>query len=147
MDAIEWQLAMESKMRSIRKNNTWDLVKLPKNRRALLCRWVFPLKQTTASSSPKYKARIIAKGFQQEYGVDFDEVFSPVVKMTTLGFLLGVVMLEDLELLQLDVKMAFLHGDLDEEIYMEKPQGFASPDREHLICRLRKSLYGLKQAP
>jgi ATP-binding cassette subfamily B (MDR/TAP) protein 1 len=79
--------------------------------------------------------------------VDFDEVFSPFVKMTTLRFLLGVVAHEDLELLQLDVKTAFLHGDVDEEIYMEKPQGFASPGREHLVCRLQKSLYGLKQAP
>jgi ATP-binding cassette subfamily B (MDR/TAP) protein 1 len=73
------------------------------------------------SSSPKYKAHIVAKGFEQEYGVDLEEVFSPVVKMTTLRFLLGVVALEDLELLQLDVKMTFLHGDLDEEIYMEQP--------------------------
>jgi hypothetical protein len=79
--------------------------------------------------------------------VDFDEVFSPVVKMTTLHFLLGVVALEDLELLQLDVKTTFLHGDLDEEIYMEQLQGFASPGREHLVCRLRKTLYRLKQAP
>jgi hypothetical protein len=90
--------------------------------------------------------RIVAKGFRQEYGVDFDEVFLLAVKMTTLRFLLGVVGHEDLELLQLDVKTELLHGDLDEEIYMEQPQGFASPSREHLVCRLRKSLYGLKQA-
>jgi ATP-binding cassette subfamily B (MDR/TAP) protein 1 len=70
------------------------------------------------SSDPKYKARIVAKGFRQEYGVDFNEVFSPVVKLSTLRFLLGVVTQEDLELLQLDVKTAFLHGDLAEEIYM-----------------------------
>jgi ATP-binding cassette subfamily B (MDR/TAP) protein 1 len=86
------------------------------------------------SYSPKYKARIVAKGFRQEYDVDFDEDFSPVGKMTTLRFLLGIVTLEDLE----------LRGDLNEDIYMEQPQGFASPDREHLVCRLRKSLYGLK---
>jgi ATP-binding cassette subfamily B (MDR/TAP) protein 1 len=103
------------------------------------------------SSGPKYKARIVAKGFRLEYGVDFDEVFSPVVKMTTLRFLLGLVALEDLELLQLDVKTTFLHGDLDEEIYMEQPQGFASPGREYLVCRLRKSLlagiYGITAKP
>jgi hypothetical protein len=99
------------------------------------------------SSGPKYRARIVAKGFRQEYGVDFNEVFSPVVKKTTLHFLLSVIALEDLELLQIDLKTAFLLGDLDEEIYMEQPQGFASPGREHLACRLRKSLYGLKQAP
>jgi hypothetical protein len=79
--------------------------------------------------------------------VDFDEIFSRVVKLSTLRFLLGVVAHEDLELLQLDVKTTFLHGDLNEEIYMEQPQGFASPGREHLVCRLRKSLYGLKKAP
>ena len=82
-----------------------------------------------------------------EYGVNFDEVFSPVVKISTLWFLLRVVAAENLELLQLDVKTAFFHGDLDEEIYMEQPQGFASTGQEHLVCRLRKSLYGLKQAP
>jgi ATP-binding cassette subfamily B (MDR/TAP) protein 1 len=79
--------------------------------------------------------------------VDFDEIFSPVVKLLTLCFLLGVVAHEDLELLHLDVKTTFLHGDLDEEIYMDQPQGFASPGREHLVCWLPKSLYGLKQAP
>jgi ATP-binding cassette subfamily B (MDR/TAP) protein 1 len=79
--------------------------------------------------------------------VDFDEIFSPAVKLSTLCFLLGVVAHEDLELLQLYVKTTFLHGDLDEEIYMEQPQGFTSLGLEHLVCRLRKSLYGLKQAP
>jgi hypothetical protein len=85
------------------------------------------------SSSSKYKAHVAAKGFRQEYGIDFDEVFSPVVKMTTLRFLLGVVALKDSELLQLDVKTAFLHDDQGEEMYMEQLQGFASPSREHLI--------------
>ena len=98
-DAANWQFTMESEMRSMRENETWDFVKLPKNRPALPCRWVFRLKQTAASSSHKYKAPIIAKGFRQEYGVDIDEVFSPVVKMKTPRFLLGLVTLEDLELL------------------------------------------------
>jgi ATP-binding cassette subfamily B (MDR/TAP) protein 1 len=128
-------------MDSIRVNGTWDLVKLPRNRK-VPCKWVYRLKQVPDSFGPKYKAHIVGKGFRQEYGVDFDEVFSPVVKLPTLRFLLGVIALEDLELLQLDVKTTFLHGDLDEEIYMEQPQG-----REHLIYQLRKSLYWLKQAP
>ena len=89
----------------------------------------------------------MAKGFRQEYGVDFDEIFSPVVKMTTLRFMLGVVAADNLELIQLDVKTTFLHGDLKEEIYMEQPKGFVATGQEHLVCRLRKSLYGLKQAP
>ena len=134
-------------MNSIHANGTWDLVELPKNRKALPCRWVFRLKRTIDSPSPKYKARIVAKGFRQEYGVHFDEVFFPVVKMTTLRFLLGVVAAENLELHQLDLKTAFLYGDLDEEVYMEQLQGFATPSLGHLVCRLRKSLHGLKQAP
>ena len=134
-------------MHSIRANKTWDLVELPKNRRALPCKWVYRLKETSDSTNPKYKARLVAKGFRQEYGVDFDEIFSPVVKMKTLCFMLGVVAADNLELIQLDVKMAFLHSDLQEEIYMEQPKGFVASDHEHLVCRLRKSLYGLKQAP
>ena len=99
------------------------------------------------STNPKYKARLVAMGFRQEYGVDFDEIFSPVVKMTTLRFMLDVVAADNLELIQLDVKTTFLHGDLQEEIYMEQPKGFVATGQEHLVCRLRKSLYGLKQAP
>jgi hypothetical protein len=138
-DAASWRLAMELEMNSIRANGTWDLVKFPQNRKAIQYKWVYRLTQVSDSSGPKYKARNLAKGFRQEHGVDFDEVFSPFIKLPTLRFLLGVVALEDLELLQLDVKTTFLHGALDEKIYMEQPQCFASPGREHLICRLRKS--------
>jgi ATP-binding cassette subfamily B (MDR/TAP) protein 1 len=146
-DAASWRLAMESEMDSICANGTWDLVKLSWNRKALPCIWVYRLKQVPDSSGPKYKAHIVTKGFRQEHGVDFDKVFSPIVNLPTLSFLLGVVALEDLALLQLEVKTTFLHDDLDEEIYMEQPQGFASPGCKHLVCQLWKSLYGLKQAP
>jgi hypothetical protein len=110
-DAI-WRLAMESKMNSIRANGTWDLVELPRNRNALPCKWVFRLKQVSDSSDPKYKTRIVAKGIRQEHGVDFDEIFSPVVKLSTLRFLLDVVAHKDLELckrtrLRNIVKMAY----------------------------------------
>ena len=83
-DSATWALGMESEMNSIRQNKTWDLVELSKNRRALSCKWVYKLKETSNSATPKFKARLVAKGFRQEYGVDFDEIFSLVVKMTTL---------------------------------------------------------------
>ena len=111
------------------------------NRRALLCKGVYPLKETFDSTNTKYKARLVAKVFRQEYGINFNKIFSPMVKMTTLRFMFGVMASENLELIQLDVKMAFLHGDLKEEIYMEQPKGFVASDQEHLVCQLRKSLY------
>jgi hypothetical protein len=89
---------MESEMNSICANGTWDLVELPRNRKALPCKWVYRLKQVSDSSGSKYNARIVAKGFRQEYDLDFDEVFLLVIKMKTLRFLLSVVALEDLEL-------------------------------------------------
>ena len=97
--------------------------------------------------SKRYKARLVVKGFQQKQGVDYNEIFSPVVKMTTIRLVLGIVASEDLHLEQMDVKTAFLHGDLDEDIYMMQPEGFPIVGKENLVCKLKKSLYGLKQAP
>ena len=146
-DHAKWEHAMRNELDSIHKNGTWDLVPLPKDRKALPCKWVYKYKYTADSASPKYKARLVAKGFKQEHGVDFDEIFSPVVKMTTLRMLLALAANQDLELVQMDVKTAFLHGDLDEEIYMEQPEGYEVSGKEHLVCKLKKSLYGLKQSP
>ena len=94
-----------------------------------------------------YKARLVVKGFQQKEGVDYTEIFSPVVKLTTIILVLGLVSVEDLDLEQLDVKTAFLYGDLEEDIYMNQPKGFLESGKEGLVCKLKKSLYGLKQAP
>ena len=116
-DSATWHLAMESEMNSIRANKTWDLVDLPKNRRALPCKWVYRFKETSGSTTPKFKVRLVAKGFRQEYGVDLNKIFSRVV--TSLSFMLDVVAAENLELIQVDVKTTFLHGDQKEEIYME----------------------------
>ena len=132
---------------ALTQNKTWELVPLPKDKKVLPCKWVYKKKFTSLDAKPKYKARLVAKGFKQEYGIDFEEIFSPVVKMTTLRVMLGLVATENLELKQMDVNTAFLQGDLDEEIYMAQPEGFEVPGKEHLVCRLRKSLYGLKQAP
>jgi hypothetical protein len=95
----------------------------------------------------RYKARLVVKGFAQKKGIDFDEIFSPVVKMTSIRTILSLVVVEDLHLEQLDVKTTFLHGDLEEEIYMQQPQGYEVKGKENLLCKLNKSLYGLKQAP
>jgi hypothetical protein len=95
----------------------------------------------------RYKARLVVKGFAQKKGIDFDEIFSPVVKMTSIRTILSLVVVEYLHLEQLDVKTTFLHGDLEEEIYMQQPQGYEVKGKENLVCRLKKSLYGLNQAP
>ena len=94
-----------------------------------------------------YNSRLLVKGFAQKKGIDFDEIFSPVVKMTSIRTILSLIVAKDLHLEQLYVKTTFLHGDLEEEIYMQQPQGYEVKGKEKLVCRLKKSLYGLKQYP
>ena len=143
----EWLDAMNDEMKSLQDNHTYDLVKLPKGKRALKNKWVYRLKTEEHCSQPRYKARLVVKGFNQKKGIDFEEIFSPVVKMSSIRVVLGIAASLDLEIEQLDVKTAFLHGDLEEEIYMEQPEGFGVKGKENLVCKLKKSLYGLKQAP
>ncbi|MCO5610810.1 hypothetical protein L7F22_065051 [Adiantum nelumboides] len=146
-DHVKWEKAMKFEMDSLHKNGTWDLVPLPKGKKAHFCKWVYKMKVVPGDDKPKYKARLVVKGFEQEHGIDFDEIFMKVVKMTTLCMVLGLAAHEDMELSQMDVKTAFLHGDLHEDIYMEQLVGHAAKGKEHLVCKLKKSLYGLKQAP
>jgi hypothetical protein len=108
-------------------------------------KWVFALKQDKHGVIERFKARLVAKGFMQREGVDFKEVFAPVSKHATLRVFLAMVAAGDMELHQLDVKTAFLYGDLEEEIFVEQPPGYAMDGRAN-VCRLRKSLYGLRQA-
>ena len=146
-DNDKWMLAMKSEMESLLKNDTYELVEPPKDRKALKNKWVFKLKRDENEQLTKFKARLVVKGFGQKEGVDFDEIFSPVVKITSIRVILGMAASMDLEVEQLDVKTAFLHGDLEEEIYMEQPEGFEVEGKEYMVCKLKKSLYGLKQAP
>lgn len=118
-----------------------------KGNKALKNKWVYRLKTEETSSHLRYTARLVVKDFSQKPGIDFDEIFSPVVKMSSIRVVLGIAAAMDLEIEQLDVKTTFLHGDLEEEIYMEQPEGFKVAGKEHLVCKLNKSLYGLKQAP
>ena len=138
---------MKSEMDSIYANDTWELVPLPAHKKALPCKLLFRYKCVSRTEQPKYKGRLATKDFNQEQGVDYDEIFSPVVKMTTLRYPLGVVAANDLELEEMDMQTTFLQGDLHEDIYMSQPAGFTAMGRDHLVCRLKKSLYGLKQAP
>jgi hypothetical protein len=115
-------------------------------KRALQNKWVYKLKEEDGGEK-RCKARLVVKGFGQKKGIYFDEIFSPVVKMTSIRTILRLVAVEYLHLEQLDVKTTFLHGDLEEEIYMQQPQGYEVKGKENLVCRLMKRLYGLKQAP
>ncbi|POM69092.1 Gag-pol Polyprotein [Phytophthora palmivora] len=123
-------------------NGTWVLVPRPKGRKILRSRWVFVVKYTGTGEIDRFKARLVVKGFVQEY-----EIFSPVIRMEVLRLLLTIAALLDLEIDQMDVKTAFLTGFLEEEIYMAQPEGFTTPGQEDLVCKLIKSLYGMKQAP
>ena len=139
---------MDEEMTSLHQNQTWKLIPLPKDKKAIGCKWVYAKKEgAPGKDSIRYKARLVAKGYAQKEGIDYNEVFSPVVKHASIRILLALVAQFDLELVQLDVKTAFLHGTLDEEIYMSQPDGFKVPGHENWACKLSKSLYGLKQSP
>ncbi|GKE68958.1 retrovirus-related pol polyprotein from transposon TNT 1-94, partial [Tanacetum coccineum] len=144
---IQWKKDINEEMVSLEKNQAWSLVRLPAGKKALQSKWVFRVKEEQ-DDKKRYKARLVVKGFQQKQGVDYNEIFSPVVKMTTIRLVLSIVAAENLHLEQLVVKSVFLHGDLDEDIYMTQPKGFQSARKEeNLVCKLKKSLYGLKQEP
>jgi hypothetical protein len=123
---------MKEEMDSLVNNQTWDLSHLPTEKRALQNKWVYKLKEEDGGKM-WYKARLVVNGFAQKKGIDFDEIFSHVVKMTSMSTILSLVVVEDLNLEQLDVKITFLHGDLEEEIYMQQPQGYEVKGKENLV--------------
>jgi hypothetical protein len=143
----KWREAMKEEMYALQKNKTWELVQLPKGKKAVGCKWVFTVKQNPKGEVDRYKARLVAKGYSQTYGIDYDETFAPVAKMGTVRTLISCAVNFGWPLHQMDVKNAFLHGDLQEEIYMEITPGFANSQTVGKVCRLKKSLYGLKQSP
>ena len=146
VQSAEWQAAMCEEMESLLGNQTWTLEEAPPGARILPVKWVYKVKRGPDGQIQRFKARLVAKGFRQIEGVDFHEVFAPVSKHASLRTFLAKVAVEDLELHQLDVKTAFLNGDLEEVIYMQQPPGFEQGG-PRIVCLLRKSLYGLKQAP
>jgi hypothetical protein len=137
----EWHDVCQYEIDALAKNGTWDLVNLPAGRKAVKSKWVFKRK-----ADGRFRARLVAKGFTQIQGLDYDETFSPVARFESLRLLLALAALEDWEIHQMDVKSAFLNGLLDEEIFMEQPQGFIIAGQSDKVCLLKKALYGLKQA-
>ena len=145
-DAPLWVEAMEAEMKSQIAAHTFDIVDLPQGRHAIGGKWVYRTKRGPNGEIVKYKARWVAQGFAQKYGIDYNETFAPVARFDSIRALLALVAHHDWELHQMDVKSAYLNGDLEEELYMKQPTGFVAPGTEGMVCRLNKSLYGLKQA-
>ena len=146
-DADYWKEAVRSKMDSILANETWEITDCPYGCKPIGCKWVFKKKLRPDGTIEKYKARLVAKGYTQKEGEDFFDTYSPVARLTTIRVLLSLAASHGLLVHQMDVKTAFLNGELDEEIYMEQPDGFVLDGQEGKVCKLLKSLYGLKQAP
>jgi hypothetical protein len=146
-DADDWKEAVQSEMDSILSNGTWELTERPYGCKPVGCKWIFKKKLKPDGTIDKYKARLVAKGYTQKEGEDFFDTYSPVARLTTIRALISLAASYGLIIHQMDVKTAFLNGELDEEIYMDQPDGFVMKGQENKVCKLLKSLYGLKQAP
>jgi hypothetical protein len=125
-------------MDSLEKNGTWDVVRLPRKKKTIKCKWIFKRKEDMPPNEPaRYKVRLAAKGFSQIPGIDYTDAYSPIVKHSSIHTFLSLVAMHNYELEQLNVKTAFLHGDLEEDIYMDQPVGFVVPRKEDYACRLK----------
>src|SRR5665213_3374868 len=148
-DASSWQQAIESELKSLKDNDTWSIIPhhlVPDGRQLIGCKWVFKRKLNSDGSIARYKARLVAKGYAQQFGIDYDETYASVAKFTSIRALIAITASYDLDMHQMDVKTAFLNGDLNEEIYMTVPEGI-DHDLTSAVCRLNRTLYDLKQSP
>ena len=144
---LGWKRAVHEEINALEKNDTWVITDLPAGKRPVGCKWIFTVKYKADGSVERLKARLVAKGFTQSYGIDYLETFAPVAKLNTIRILLSLAVNLDWYLYQLDIKNAFLNGDLEEEVFMEVPQGLDLNLTGNKVCKLKKSLYGLKQSP
>ena len=140
-----WEAACLDELASILSHRVFTLMRLPPGRTAIPTHWVFDLKRDAHGNIIRFKARLVVDGSRQIYGIDFSEVFSPTSHLTTVRLLLALAAAEDLNIEILDVKTAFLHGELEEDIFVTQPPGFPLGDPS-MVCKLNKSLYGLRQA-
>ena len=144
--SAQWKEAMQCEYISLLKNETWELVPSPRGINIVGCRWVFKVKRNADGTIDRFKARLVAQGYSQTYGVDYSEVFSPVARFSAIRLLFALANASDLEIHQMDVKTAFLNGSLDCEVYMAQPEGFVDSEKKGFVCKLKKSIYGLKQS-
>jgi hypothetical protein len=144
----DWKRAMDEEYKALIENKTWTITSLPPERIPIGCKWIYKIKQNEDGSILKYKARLVAKGYTQKPGIDFNETYAPVVSATTIRTLLAIAAMNSYSINQMDVRTAFLHSDINEELYMEQPAGYEveGEDGRPLVCKLNKSIYGLKQA-
>ena len=142
-----WIKAMDEELEQIERNNTWELVPRPKDKNVIGTKWVFKNKLNENGEVIRNKARLVCKGYAQQEGIDFEETFAPVARLEVIRMFLALSSFQNFKVFQMDVKSAFLNGDLEEEVYIEQPDGFILGNDPNLVCRLKKALYGLKQAP
>ncbi|KAI0525207.1 hypothetical protein KFK09_004599 [Dendrobium nobile] len=142
-----WRHAMASEFFALQTQGTWTLVEQPNTASIIGCKWTYRTKYNSDGSIARYKARLVALGNHQEHGIDYHETFSPVAKLPTIQILLTVALHNNWPVQQLDVANAFLHGNLQETVYMAQPKGFEDSIHPHYVCNLNKAIYGLKQAP
>src|SRR4051812_7541943 len=143
-DSNKWLESMKSEMESMYENQVWNLVDLPHDRKAVEDKWIF--KRKLMRNVTVYKARLVATAFRQIQGVDYDETFSPVAMLKSVRIMLAIAAYFDYEIWQMDVKTAFLNGNIVEELYIIQPKGFVDPKDSNKVCNLQRSIYGLKQA-
>ena len=137
---------MGKEMKSLKDNKVWELTALPPGKKAIGCKWVYKVKTNSDGSIEHYKARLVARGFDQRPGLDYDETFCPVVRLESLRTLIALSTQRGLELHHVNVHTAFLNATLQEDVYVKQPTGYEKQGEEHLVCKLRKSIYGLKQS-
>jgi hypothetical protein len=148
-NSAKWVETMEEELKFMSSNDVWNLVDIPNGVKLVGCKWIHKTKRDSKGNVERFKATLVAKGFTQKEGVDYNETFSPVSKKDSfkiVRIVMALVAHYDLELHQMDVKTAFINGDLDETIFMAQLEHFVVKSKEHLGCRLKKSIYGLKQA-
>jgi len=142
-----WKKAMDDEFDALIKNKTWELVPRPPDVNVIRSLWIFAHKEKSDGSFERHKARLVGDGKTQQVDVDYSDIFSPMVKPATIRTVLSLALSKAWPIHQLDVKNVFLHGELNETVYMHQPMGFRDPRKPNHVCLLKKSLYGLKQAP